>query len=215
MLINYFKVFFLVFILMAIMSLPLLDVQAQANNTNNTSLQITNPLRADTFTKLFVLIANWVAGIVATFAILVVMIGGIQYMTSGGDEKKIGQARKTVTYAVVGLTIALLSWSLMRELQIILGVQERVEPVTDLPTPYIETVIVNAINWLAGIVAIVSVLIIVISGVLWVTAGGDEERIKSSRKWLIGGIGGLIIALAAWAIVRVVTESLFPEIINV
>jgi len=192
-----------------------LDVQAQANNTNNTSLQITNPLRADTFTKLFVLIANWVAGIVATFAILVVMIGGIQYMTSGGDEKKIGQARKTVTYAVVGLTIALLSWSLMRELQIILGVQERVEPVTDLPTPYIETVIVNAINWLAGIVAIVSVLIIVISGVLWVTAGGDEERIKSSRKWLIGGIGGLIIALAAWAIVRVVTESLFPEIINV
>jgi len=200
---------------MAIMSLPLLDVQAQANNTNNTSLQITNPLRADTFTKLFVLIANWVAGIVATFAILVVMIGGIQYMTSGGDEKKIGQARKTVTYAVVGLTIALLSWSLMRELQIILGVQERVEPVTDLPTPYIETVIVNAINWLAGIVAIVSVLIIVISGVLWVTAGGDEERIKSSRKWLIGGIGGLIIALAAWAIVRVVTESLFPEIINV
>ena len=200
---------------MAIMSLPLLDVQAQANNTNNTSLQITNPLRADTFTKLFVLIANWVAVIVATFAILVVMIGGIQYMTSGGDEKKIGQARKTVTYAVVGLTIALLSWSLMRELQIILGVQERVEPVTDLPTPYIETVIVNAINWLAGIVAIVSVLIIVISGVLWVTAGGDEERIKSSRKWLIGGIGGLIIALAAWAIVRVVTESLFPEIINV
>ena len=192
-----------------------MDVQAQANNTNNTSLQITNPLRADTFTKLFVLIANWVAGIVATFAILVVMIGGIQYMTSGGDEKKIGQARKTVTYAVVGLTIALLSWSLMRELQIILGVQERVEPVTDLPTPYIETVIVNAINWLAGIVAIVSVLIIVISGVLWVTAGGDEERIKSSRKWLIGGIGGLIIALAAWAIVRVVTESLFPEIINV
>ena len=116
---------------------------------------------------------------------------------------------------MVGLTIALLSWSLMRELQIILGVQERVEPVTDLPTPYIETVIVNAINWLAGIVAIVSVLIIVISGVLWVTAGGDEERIKSSRKWLIGGIGGLIIALAAWAIVRVVTESLFPEIINV
>lgn len=189
---------------------------ANGNNTgNNTGVSITNPLRADTFTDLFVLIANWVAGIVATFAILAVMIGGVQYMASGGNEKKMESARKTVQWAVIGLIIVLLSWSLLVELQEILGVKEPVKPATDLPETKIKSVIVNAINWLVGIVATASVFIVMVSGTLWLTAGGDEERVKSSRRWLVGGVVGLIIALGAWAIVRVVTESLFPKIINV
>ncbi|OGZ33480.1 MAG: hypothetical protein A3I88_00115 [Candidatus Portnoybacteria bacterium RIFCSPLOWO2_12_FULL_39_9] len=80
---------------------------------------------------------------------------------------------------------------------------------TNLPTNTIQQIIVNAINWLTGIVATVSVIVILIGGVYWITAGGDEERVKSSRRWMVGGIGGLIIALAAWAIVKVVTEKFF------
>jgi hypothetical protein len=90
--------------------------------------RLKNPLKAETFTKLFVRIANWVAGFVAILAVLVVMIGGIQYMVAGGDEEKIKSARKTIKWALIGLVIALLSWSLLKELLGILGVEVIVVP---------------------------------------------------------------------------------------
>ncbi len=40
-------------------------------------------------------------------ALLFVLVGGIQYMISGGDEKAITTAKATLTYAVLGLLIIL------------------------------------------------------------------------------------------------------------
>ena len=37
------------------------------------------------------------------------VIGGIRYMVSGGDSKKITDAKNTVLYAIIGLIICLLS----------------------------------------------------------------------------------------------------------
>ena len=37
--------------------------------------------------------------------ILVVIIGGIKYMTAGGDESKTGDARKFITYGILGFII--------------------------------------------------------------------------------------------------------------
>lgn len=72
----------------------------------------------------------------------------------------------------------------------------------------VEDIIKNIVNWIAGIAALISALIIVIAGVMWATAGGDEEKQGKARKMLISGIVGLIIALAALAIVTVATTLL-------
>jgi len=80
----------------------------------------------------------------------------------------------------------------------------------DLPDTTIKEVVINGINWLVGIVATVSVIIVLVGGVLWVTAGGDEERAKTARRYLVAGLAGLAVALGAWAIVRVITQTLFP-----
>lgn len=42
-------------------------------------------------------------------AALFIIIGGLQYMTSGGNEEQAKKGKKTLTYAVVGLVIVLLS----------------------------------------------------------------------------------------------------------
>jgi len=51
--------------------------------------------------------------------ILLVMIvaGGFQYITSGGEAEKAAKARKTITYAVFGLLAILLSWLIIRLLE--------------------------------------------------------------------------------------------------
>lgn len=69
-------------------------------------------------------------------------------------------------------------------------------------------IIQNITNWIVGIVALIAVLVIVIAGVMWATAGGNEDQQGKARKLLISGIIGLFIALAALAIVRLVIGRL-------
>ncbi|OGZ37741.1 MAG: hypothetical protein A3E90_02815 [Candidatus Portnoybacteria bacterium RIFCSPHIGHO2_12_FULL_40_11] len=80
----------------------------------------------------------------------------------------------------------------------------------DLPSEKVEGVLVRAINWLAGILATVAVLMVLGGGVVWVTAGGEEDRVKSARKWLTAGLIGLAVSLAAVIIVNVVLSLFRP-----
>ena len=78
---------------------------------------------------------------------------------------------------------------------------------TGLPETSPVDILQNVLTWSMLVVAIISVLVIVIAGVRWATAGGDEERQGSARKMLIAGVVGLVIALAAYGIINVVVES--------
>jgi len=51
-----------------------------------------------------------------------------------------------------------------------------------------------------GFLGIVAVVIILIGGFKWVTAGGEEEKVKKAKKYIFQGIIGLVIVLAAYAI---------------
>ncbi|MBL7155481.1 MAG: hypothetical protein ISS88_03215 [Candidatus Portnoybacteria bacterium] len=115
---NIFKNFSLLIILaltLLILALPLVSIEA-ANNAIN------NPLSANTFTELFIGIADWVAGIVASVAALMIVVGGFQYMLSGGNEEKVATARKTIYWSLIGLIVILGSWGLLRALLEILGI---------------------------------------------------------------------------------------------
>jgi hypothetical protein len=46
----------------------------------------------------------------ALIAILFIIIGGYKYITSAGNEEKAGSGRKTVTNAIIGLAIIILSF---------------------------------------------------------------------------------------------------------
>lgn len=45
-------------------------------------------------------------------AVVIIMYAGFIWMTSGGDEDKIGQAKRTLTNAVIGLVIILSAWAI-------------------------------------------------------------------------------------------------------
>ena len=63
-----------------------------------------------------------------------------------------------------------------------------------------EGIVVSLINWGLGILALVAVVMILIGGFQWMTAGGNEERVEKAKKLLIAAIIGLLIILAAWGI---------------
>jgi len=77
-------------------------------------------------------VAFIVAGIL-TFVFLV--IGGIEWLTSGGDKTKTETARNRITAALVGLAIIAASWALMQLISNFLGIDVFGGSIT-LPTPY-------------------------------------------------------------------------------
>ena len=63
-----------------------------------------------------------------------------------------------------------------------------------------EDIVINLINWILGILALIAVVMILIGGFRWMTAAGNEEKVDSAKKLLIAAIIGLVIVMAAWGI---------------
>ena len=46
-------------------------------------------------------------------AVIVIIIGGINYMTSAGDAGKVKKAKDTILYGVIGLVICVLAFAIV------------------------------------------------------------------------------------------------------
>ena len=42
-----------------------------------------------------------------------IIYGGIQYVISAGDSGKVGKAKNTILYAVIGLVVAVMSYAIV------------------------------------------------------------------------------------------------------
>ena len=58
-------------------------------------------------------VTNTVLYIVGIIAVIMLIIGGIRYVTSGGDAKKVTDAKNTVLYAIIGLIISFLAFAIV------------------------------------------------------------------------------------------------------
>ena len=75
-------------------------------------------------------------------------------------------------------------------------------------TKDIRVVIATIIRTAMGFLGIVAVVIILIGGFKWMTAGGSEEKVGEAKKLIIAGVIGLAIVLAAYAIASFVINTL-------
>jgi len=90
--------FFSIILLIVIMFLPML-VKAQ-------TVPIPNFLKCEDVECLVQTIADMIAGLVTVIGTIMIIFGGIQYITSAGSEDKARRAKNTVLYAIIGIAIA-------------------------------------------------------------------------------------------------------------
>lgn len=60
--------------------------------------------------------------ILGAVAAILIVISGLKFLTSGGDAKQIEGARHTLTYAIIGLIVVLLSFFIINLIADITGV---------------------------------------------------------------------------------------------
>lgn len=66
----------------------------------------------------------WLLLLAGVTALILIIISGFKFVTSGGDPKQAEGARKTLTYAVIGLVLVLISFGIVRVIGQITGVRE-------------------------------------------------------------------------------------------
>lgn len=52
-------------------------------------------------------------GVIGAVSVIMLIWGGLRYIISGGDSKKITDAKNTILYAIIGLIIAMLSYAII------------------------------------------------------------------------------------------------------
>ncbi len=70
----------------------------------------------------------------------------------------------------------------------------------------VRDVAVSIVRYLMTFLGIIAVIIILIGGFRWMTAAGNEDKVASAKKTIIAGAIGLVIVIAAFAIVTFVVQ---------
>ena len=76
------------------------DLQAAATSSTDCSSTDTS-----SFSSILATIINVLSLVVGTVAVIMIIIAGFNYVTSNGDDGKVGTAKKTIVNAIVGLVI--------------------------------------------------------------------------------------------------------------
>lgn len=80
------------------------------------------PPRLSDLEKIFTNIVQVLLGLAGIVLFVLILMGGLKYITSGGDPKAIEGAQKTITYAVGGLIVILFSYLILVLIANITGV---------------------------------------------------------------------------------------------
>lgn len=59
------------------------------------------------------IILNAVIGILGIVCVVVMIIGGVNYMTSSGDAGKVKKAKDTILYGLIGLVVCVLAFAIV------------------------------------------------------------------------------------------------------
>lgn len=85
----------------------------------------------------------------------------------------------------------------------------------DFPTSFagfssqdIKVVIQNIIRIILGFLGIITIIIILYGGFIWMTSFGEEDKIDRAKKLISAGVIGLVVVLAAFAISVFVINAL-------
>ncbi|NQV00462.1 MAG: hypothetical protein HQ538_07015 [Parcubacteria group bacterium] len=79
-------------------------------------VSLQSPINIESPAELAALVVRANVAIVGLVAVAAMIYAGILYFTSGGNEEQAGKAKKTMTYAIIGLVVVLLSYVIINTL---------------------------------------------------------------------------------------------------
>lgn len=171
-----------------------------------TTVSLENPLAFDTVEEGLASIMTALRNIVVVLALLMLVIGGIMYILSAGNQGMATKAKATITAALIGLAIVMAAPSFLKEIGAILGWGEvnQAEGVAAALT--LTQIARNVLNFLLSIIGILAIIMLVIGGITYLGAAGDQTRAQTGKKIVTYAIIGITVAFASLVLVTQVAR---------
>lgn len=161
-------------------------------------------------------IVNFVASVIRAasavvigLALIFIIIGGILYMLSAGNEERMGVARRMIVYAVMGIAIVIGAAVFLKEIAAALGggsggFLANFSGASQFTqgTPSMAQVLERAISLVLTSLGMLGIIGIIIGGLWYLNSGGDQQRMEIGKKTLLYSILGLVIAIGSLIIVK-------------
>lgn len=175
-------------------------------------------------------VINILIGLTAALAVVFIILGGYQYLTSVGNDEQIKTAHKTITWGLVGVLIAMLAFAIVQILVNIdfdpaqvspdlLSASDRDsvgeilpfadkdwmgdEAVKNLPkAEFKEKFLPVVARFLIYGMAFAAFLVFFVAGVWFVVGWGEEESIKKAKNAIIWAVTGLAFAAVSYILIK-------------
>lgn len=92
---------------------PLSITPAYAATIEGTDVPKVTPIKNATISEIAVTAINFLLVLAGALSVIFLIVGGIRYIISSGSPDAIDRAKKTVLYAVVGIIVVLLSYTIV------------------------------------------------------------------------------------------------------
>jgi cysteine-rich repeat protein len=124
---------------------------------------------------------------------------------------------KRLIIAIAGIALAFGAWHLGAPEALAQSATDSLDTVggvSGLADTDPRIIVARLIRTFLSVVGVVLVVLIIAGGFMWMTAGGDPERVARAKRILIQAIVGFIIIMASWAITTFIIGSLTNSLNN-
>ncbi len=164
-----------------------------------------NPLQYDTVEQVLGSILSTLRAIIVVLSLVFIVIGAIMYITSSGDEGRMKTAKGAITASMIGLAIGIAAPSFLKEIGNILG-WNSVNSDEVQAAKTLTQIASDVLKFLLSIVGILGIVMLVVGGMMYLTAAGDEDRIDTGKKIVKYAIIGILVSLASLVLVSQITS---------
>jgi hypothetical protein len=135
--------------------------------------------------------------IIPVLALIFIVLGGILYITSYGNEKRITRAKLCITSAIIGLAITLAAPSFLLEIKKIFGIDSG-----DSHALTLLEIFNNVLSFLLSIIGILAIISLIVGGMMYMTSFGDTKKVETGKSIVKNSIIGIIVALSSLVVVN-------------
>lgn len=198
----------LLILLFALSTLVLLSFIPSSHAATFDGPNYPSAVTVGSFTHWFYNLLIAIQGIVGWLAVIMIVIGGLVYLTSGGRSTQITLAKAIITFALIGFAIAVAAPSLLREIRDIAagGVGGGPDLIAD--APLIVDIVTDVMNFALTIVGLLAVIGFTISGIMYISAGGDSLRAQTAKRMMLYSIIAVVVTGASLIILKQVIRLL-------
>lgn len=134
---------------------------------------------------------------------------GFLMVTSLGNEETVTREKKNLALGVGGLLMIMASELVIRKILFTTSYSAEQGTIVALDSNELVRQLVAVTNIMVTFLGPILMLLFVVGGIMYITAGGEEERTNTAKNIMVNSVIGIIVVYGAFALVSTVISGVF------